>query len=469
MTARENHRKAHMEFDNWLMSVEQPLSPLRRGEEIQEVIDESERKQHGVKRARSQFPSNSVGNEPQFSPSRSQSVTSLPERKRLKFSETVEFRENYRDSSSYQRSGSTYTRGRYAPVEGSEYLDTSGSTVSFVRFTRMKKIKDVWIEVDEETAAKGNKYTGELRKLGKDIEDKTNQISVRVPNELEGESDSHLDPRSQRLARRSSRMPDKSVPQKQGSVGWSDDSRVTQTKSSRAEPTNAQVDSALASLSSPAQLHDGENSSGREDVRSTSVRMKDEATGETKHSQRSCGDGMIEPASHEDHHQAKSITRPHVPLPNLSSEERYRGVPLPTTSGETQTKFAVQSQNTEWLIDEAGHNTDKATASFIRDNIGQQYIQTQDFDKPDTYDVGKRALGSNSMREPPSLTIPRMAQRIGKTPLPVGSGVSNSIITVDEHLDQTRFERPVVAVSEDTAHASQAQDADYALSHQKNC
>jgi hypothetical protein len=236
MMARDKHKKAHMDFDNWLMGVEEPLLPsdseiephgTRRALGRPTFDEPVEEQQQGKrKRARSHSPTTSQLQNPgtsevdvgsrshqqneralslRPSPKRSISTTSLPERKRLKFSDSVEFREDYRDSSGYQRSGDTYVRGRYAPDEGSEYLDTSGSGQSFLKFTRMKRVKDKWVEIDEKEAEKGNKYTGELRKLGVSAGIPAQESEVDSSDELAPIADTPQDARAQRLTRRSRR------------------------------------------------------------------------------------------------------------------------------------------------------------------------------------------------------------------------------------------------------------------------
>lgn len=175
-----NVNKTHMEFDNWLMGVEAPVKQGaeqegRNEEGVQEeegTIKDTVGAQQGMKRARSHSPNtqqSGVNNtqtqmptvddkqsqQPQAlsiphrpSSNRSHSTISLPERKRLKFSDSVEFRDDHRSYLSLGRSNEEYVPGRYAPPEGG-YLDTSGAEQSFFKFTGVKKVRGVWVEVKE--------------------------------------------------------------------------------------------------------------------------------------------------------------------------------------------------------------------------------------------------------------------------------------------------------------------------------
>ena len=73
--------------------------------------------------------------------------TSKLERKRIKFTETVEERPEYRSTVEFYRGGKEYVPGRYVVAEGSEYLDTSGSTLTFAKFTGQKKVGSSFIDI----------------------------------------------------------------------------------------------------------------------------------------------------------------------------------------------------------------------------------------------------------------------------------------------------------------------------------
>ncbi|CAE7206319.1 hypothetical protein PTTW11_09533 [Pyrenophora teres f. teres] len=170
--ARENYKRAHMEFHNWLMTVEVPAVSKRRDHETYPDEVEVEQQDQGTKRRHSLSPTvqefsntiempdglaqhnHNISLSLRPSPKRWRSAASLPGRKRLKFSETVEFPSSYRNSEEYHRPSETYVRGRNAPPEGSEYMDTSGSGQTFFRFTQMKKVGAKWVELSEEELAK---------------------------------------------------------------------------------------------------------------------------------------------------------------------------------------------------------------------------------------------------------------------------------------------------------------------------
>ncbi|KAH7405873.1 hypothetical protein DE146DRAFT_425854 [Phaeosphaeria sp. MPI-PUGE-AT-0046c] len=146
-------KRTHREFSNLLAIVED--STKQSGEELPErqpdmgneaEVDENEDETHNTKRARSHSSNNVLG----VALSESTGLTNtsaLPKLKRLKFSESVEFREDYRPSDSYARSNEAYVRGRYAPPDDGEHLDTSGSDKSFLKFTGMKKVGKKWVDV----------------------------------------------------------------------------------------------------------------------------------------------------------------------------------------------------------------------------------------------------------------------------------------------------------------------------------
>ncbi|XPS71279.1 hypothetical protein M3J09_003467 [Ascochyta lentis] len=69
------------------------------------------------------------------------------ERKRIKFTESVEERPEYRSFSEFYRAGNGYIPGRYVVAEGSEYLDTSGLNLTFTKFTGQKKVGSTFVDV----------------------------------------------------------------------------------------------------------------------------------------------------------------------------------------------------------------------------------------------------------------------------------------------------------------------------------
>jgi hypothetical protein len=233
--AKEKHKKIHMEFDNWLIGVE--ALPTWEGKVMNQEFQthngsenpksKNENQQQGSKRSRSHSPitkqseDGNAQNElsgplmnqqqgsllsPRPSSTWSHSTTSLPGRKRLKFSDSVEFRDNYRISAQYHRPSETYTRGRHAPPEEGGYMDTSGSGQTFVKFTGMKKVGAKWVELtEEELAAKkseGAKASAELRSLGVTGQPSTQQKNSDTAYQLNQNATVSPDARAARVARR---------------------------------------------------------------------------------------------------------------------------------------------------------------------------------------------------------------------------------------------------------------------------
>jgi hypothetical protein len=140
-------RKSHIDFDNWLMNVEKICDELQHvpSNIYLESVNEPP---HGVKRSHSLSQSPAKTGRSQISPSTGRySTGSLLGHKRLKFSDSVEFRDDYRPCQFYSRNDAAYVRGRYAPPEGSTHLDTSGSDKTFLKFTGMKKVGKDWVDV----------------------------------------------------------------------------------------------------------------------------------------------------------------------------------------------------------------------------------------------------------------------------------------------------------------------------------
>ncbi|EMD65490.1 hypothetical protein COCSADRAFT_86703, partial [Bipolaris sorokiniana ND90Pr] len=229
--ARDNHKKARMEFDNWLMTVEAlPVPPTgerttrieEASPEVQHVFHGSEEPHLGIARRRSHSPATqppvTVEESPnprlqqcdaplsfRPSPKRSRSTNYLLGRKRLKFSDTVEFHKTYRSSDEYHRPSQLYVRGRNAPPEGSEYMDTSGSSQTFLRFTQMKKVGAKWVELSEEDLAKKSKSPAlaVAQQASAAVEQqKSHSRNQDVVGKLEQDGEAPPDARAARLARR---------------------------------------------------------------------------------------------------------------------------------------------------------------------------------------------------------------------------------------------------------------------------
>ncbi|KAI4929284.1 uncharacterized protein J4E92_004948 [Alternaria infectoria] len=226
--ARDNHKRAHMEFDNWLMTVEAP-GPARDAQNEHpenkdhgggDSINDDKQDIDGPKRRRSHSPTTQRSGESSDtaphgqqgislslrpSPKRSHSSSASISRKRLKFSDSVEFHENYRTSEQYHRPSETYARGRNAPPEGSEYMDTSGSGLTFLKFTGTKKVGAKWVELSEEELAKQSekaKTWAQLRKLATAGKSKADTPEADAEVEVRQDDDAPQDARAARLARR---------------------------------------------------------------------------------------------------------------------------------------------------------------------------------------------------------------------------------------------------------------------------
>ncbi|KAG9189812.1 hypothetical protein G6011_06680 [Alternaria panax] len=226
--ARENHMRAHMEFDNWLMTVEAPRSPRDGLDEQPKGKDpkdgnnssEDEEQMSATKRRRSHSPTTQrpgdksdlppheqqgISLSLRTSPKRSRSAAALAGRKRLKFSDSVQFHDDYRSSEQFHRPSETYVRGRNAPPEGSEYMDTSGSGLTFLKFTGMKKVGAKWVELSKEELAKQSEKAiswAELRKLATADKSITQPEDGDAVGELGRNEGAPTDARAARLARR---------------------------------------------------------------------------------------------------------------------------------------------------------------------------------------------------------------------------------------------------------------------------
>jgi hypothetical protein len=240
--ALANFKKTHMEFNNWLMCVDAPSEeseyalPDLPDEHAQSAAMDSE-EQRGTKRARS--PRTKARSSSSSSHGCLElSTDPIPERKRLKFSDSVEFRDDYRPSNRYSRNDEAYQKGRHAPPEGSKYLDTSGSAKTFLKFTGTKKVGKQWIDVwkddddDEEEAQKAEKEAKDKENMHN--EEATTQPKTKTKrgegrNEIG--SSIQLDPRAQRLLRRrSASMESTTIPKRSANKSPSDRTEGRNTK-----------------------------------------------------------------------------------------------------------------------------------------------------------------------------------------------------------------------------------------------
>ncbi|OAL56713.1 hypothetical protein IQ07DRAFT_15290 [Pyrenochaeta sp. DS3sAY3a] len=224
--ALEKSRKVHMEFGNWLFEVE---TPLTREKDHSSVVAPPEQitvapVSQGTKRARSLSPvvqersgedgaltdaaqtedlqsgakqglSLSIPHRPSLA--RSRSAADIHERKRARFSDSVETRADYPNYLTLNRFNDEYVPGRYAPPsEG--YLDTSGADLGWVQFTGMRKIGGKFVEVKVD-GEQGSSKVGSRK--GQKKEKQESGEALEDPGEATMERDS----RAERLARRTRR------------------------------------------------------------------------------------------------------------------------------------------------------------------------------------------------------------------------------------------------------------------------
>jgi hypothetical protein len=213
-------KKSHMNFDNWLMRVEATAEWRGRAPPEAKPSEETgrptvDKELQGTKRSlslsRSPSPTSTL-------PSSRISTHSLPqEGKRLKFSDSVEFREDYRPCELYSRNGEVYVPGRYAPAHGIEHLDTSGSVKTFLKFTGMKKVGkewvDVWKEDDDEDSEEGKKKVAYTRSASTIAVD-AGRASSREQDDTMPSEVVPMGARAQRLARRSSITSETTLPRR---------------------------------------------------------------------------------------------------------------------------------------------------------------------------------------------------------------------------------------------------------------
>jgi hypothetical protein len=190
-------RETRKELGNWLNSNDRADDGIER-----ESTQDGRQQQQGPKRPRSQSPELTIRSL-LTSTDGSRSTASQSERKRLKFADTVEFRDSYRPNNKFQRTDrATYEKGRYAPPDGSTYLDTSGNRKSYKRFTGYQMVGGEWVDVwkdddDEENTTKKNSGKGK----GQEFQDDSAFANDEVQDENTPRS-----ARSERRARRNSRI-----------------------------------------------------------------------------------------------------------------------------------------------------------------------------------------------------------------------------------------------------------------------
>lgn len=238
--AIEQSKRLHLEFGNWLFGVEAPRTGAKEETSATTALKLSTEGQltQGTKRARSlsvisqEQPREESGNiavsqakdlQPQgvhdldlpipHRPSldRCHSATGTHERKRIRFSDSVEFREDYPNYLTINRLNEGYVPGRYAPPSDG-YLDTSGADLGWVQFTGMRKVGNRFVEVneneDEEKTGKvgGGKKGKEIHKLESVRSSVTPETASVCEQGESGEgTTSGGESRAESLARRTSR------------------------------------------------------------------------------------------------------------------------------------------------------------------------------------------------------------------------------------------------------------------------
>jgi hypothetical protein len=208
--ARASVRQIHMQLDNFLISVEgaaedPPATLCNTHADSADHTATREGEAHGTKRPRSSS-SISKGYSP-MSPPSVHGTASLPERKRIKFSDSVEFRKDYRPSEYYSRNDGAYERGRYAPPYGGEHLDTSGHDKTFLKFTGMRKVGKKWVDVWKEDNDDDEREDGKEETTGNNKSVTNVQITETSSTVENHVSRPEVTSVAQRLVRRSSRTP----------------------------------------------------------------------------------------------------------------------------------------------------------------------------------------------------------------------------------------------------------------------
>ncbi|KAJ4984306.1 hypothetical protein SVAN01_10211 [Stagonosporopsis vannaccii] len=164
-SAHEQYRNARIALENFLLAVETPHQP-NFGMTQAEIVNDVEHVQlertdgplaaqeHGDdQKALDEGPVRTGPASPTDSSTitkhkpKRKSDTSFVERKRIKFTETVEERSQYRSTDEFNRGAKGYVPGRYVAAEGTEFLDTSGSTLSFAKFTGQKKMGSGFVDI----------------------------------------------------------------------------------------------------------------------------------------------------------------------------------------------------------------------------------------------------------------------------------------------------------------------------------
>jgi hypothetical protein len=216
-------KQTRMAFNNMLIDVDakdhtqSSLSHLETHPGTKEDDDQRSTKRS---RSRSRSPKAPVHLEP-TSLQEQHNSGPAPIRKRFRFSDNVELREDYRPSQYYARSEETYVRGRYAASVDGEHLDTSGNAKTFLKFTGMKKVGKEWIDVWKDDDEVENKKAREESVNIFDTSVLEDEVQT-LPPPIQGTPTQRdaiiVDARAQRLARRKSAGSDAATTRKNATV-----------------------------------------------------------------------------------------------------------------------------------------------------------------------------------------------------------------------------------------------------------
>ena len=150
--AHWKYRNARVALENFLINVEAPDTTQAAfvihadGVQTECEAELDGTSKHGEK--------NGHGLPTEVSPTTKRKLTqksggSNTERKRIKFPDTVAESLQYRIPLEYYRGAKEYVPGKYGAAEGSQFLDTSGSTLTFAKFTGQKKVRSGFVDIVE--------------------------------------------------------------------------------------------------------------------------------------------------------------------------------------------------------------------------------------------------------------------------------------------------------------------------------
>jgi hypothetical protein len=216
-------KQTRMAFNNMLIDVDaedHTQSSLSHLETHLGTKEDDDQRSTKRSRSRSQSPKALTHLQPGSSQDQHNSEPP-PVRKRFRFSDDVELREDYRPSQYYARSEETYVPGRYAAPMDDEHLDTSGNSKTFLRFTGMKKVRNQWIDVwkddDEVEGRMGKEEAGGIFNASP-LKDELQALPPTMEEAPAQRDAVPVDARTQRLVRRKSAGSDATTTRKNGTV-----------------------------------------------------------------------------------------------------------------------------------------------------------------------------------------------------------------------------------------------------------